>query len=380
VRKSNKRRAKKAKDREKRVRKNRESLSAKRKLKEADAIIRHFAPLPEFKLDVDGATSDIRDLVMAGIERFKSGYTRSMHMDAIELMAGHTRMGWDELIDDLVAADPDDDMPRVDIDRSLRHLFDREIGNGILWGAPPNLIRRALPMSCFTIKPEEKHWLVECRSLSSRRTSHGTLYGSPHQPTVEFNGDSHKVLFTRHALEQMGERIVPNWNKFYIGQAYVFGFLYECVHFEPLYLGNGQAAFAVYNSCLRAGREIRTFMRELLGVETDKELSSHYYRVGYCPLTLDKDMAVAKTFLTPGYWQTPERKTLAAKGSRRLKLVIEQASDDGINTMTVSESKSTRTAVKWFHTHGVPQVKKIEGEVFRNMVGPYSFLKRYDLD
>jgi len=181
-------------------------------------------------------------------------------------------------------------------------------------------------------------------------------------------------------LEQMGDRIIPKWNEFYIGQAYVFGFLYECVYFEPVHLTSGQPAFAIFNSCLRAGREIREFMRAIVGVKTDRELFGYYYRVGYCPLILDDGVAVAKTFLTPGYWQTPERKTLSkgGKGSHRTKLEIEQAADEGINTMSVSECRRTKAAVRWFHDHGVPQVKKIEHEVFRDMVGPYSLLKRYD--
>jgi hypothetical protein len=380
VSKSNKRRDKKKKARERRVRKNRESMSIRRQLKSMDALIKAHAPLPEFKLNCDKANADIKALVESGIDGFSKVYTRRMHPDAIDMMGEHTRVGWTAMVDDISSTA--DDMTREEVEESLSQLFDRELGNGILWHAKKNLVRRALPVSCFTIEPGEKHWDVRCRSLQSEKTSHGSLYCSPHRPTVEFDGDQHRVLFTRHAMKQLSERIVPKWNQFYIGQTYVFGFLYECVYFEPLVLSNGQPAFAILNSCLRVGNEVRKFMRSILGVKTDEELAGFYYRVGYCPITLDKGMAVAKTFLTPGYWQTPERKTLSKGGSdghiRKLKLEIEQACDDGINTMSVSECDRTRNAVQWFHEHGVPQVKKIEAEVFRNVVGPYSFLKRYN--
>jgi hypothetical protein len=208
----------------------------------------------------------------------------------------------------------------------------------------------------------------------STKTKHGGLYHSPHQPKVKWEGEDRRVLFTRHALTQLADRILPSWRNHYIGQAYVFGFLYECVYFEVISLQTGQPALVVYNACLRAGSHLRGYMRELLEFESDKELAKHYYKVGYCPLVVDEGLAIAKTFLTPGYWHTPERAAMPKRGKRTLARDIEQACDDGINVMSVSTCKKTRAAVTWFHNHGVPQAKKIDQEVFRDMGGPFSCL------
>jgi hypothetical protein len=303
-------------------------------------------------------------------------YPQVLTEEALTLMGVHTRIGWTKLLD---ATDSweDDESPREEVEKDIHQMFELELGTGIIRNAPANLIRRALPMSSFTLSPAEKHWIVRCRSLRRLKTGHGTLYHSPHKPTVTIDGNPLKIAFTRHGLAQLADRIAPGWNSHYIGQNYVFGFLYECVYFETTRLLNGQPAFVVYNSCLRIGEHIRNKMMALTGVKTNDELAPFYYKVGYCPLVIDKDLAIAKTFLTPGYWQTPERKTLSGRHTakfRRTARDIEQASDEGINTMNISTCNRTWAAVRWFHDHGVPQAKKIKTEVFRGLSGPYAEL------
>jgi len=368
-----KKQLKKQKDRERNVRKNRKDLSAKREAKALDRQIRKVAPLPEFRIDDSESTENIAELVSAGVDGLGRVYPQILDEDILALMVGHQKNGWTDLVNEHAAHVKD--MTRGEVERGMTHFFEKAFGDGILRYAPPNLLRRYLPSSCFTLRPGERHWDIRCRSLRQVKTDDGYLYQSPHEPAVEWAGETKRVAFTRHALTQLADRILPSWRAHYIGQAYVFGFLYECVYFEVIQLQSGQPALVVYNSCLRAGSHLREYMRGLLKLKSDKEMVKHYYKVGYLPLTFEADMAVAKTFLTPGYWHTPERKTVfASKGAKVTIRDIEQACDDGINIMSVSTCERTKAAVRWFHTHGAPQAKKIEQEVFRDMAGPYSFL------
>jgi|3_EtaG_2_1085321.scaffolds.fasta_scaffold07396_2 hypothetical protein len=372
-RRPSKKREKKHKKREQLVRKNRRALSTRRELKTRDRLIRHHAPLPEFRVDASESGEDIKAMVESAINRFNGNYTRFLDDDTLVLMAIHVAKGWTSLIDQQAARITD--MTREDIESAILQLFEQELGNRIIQNAPRNLIRRSLPTSCFTLSPGEHHWIVRCRSLRADKTEHGGVYQSPHRPTVQLNGKDHEVVFTRHALQQLSSRMLPDWSISYIGQAYVFGFFYECVYFEVERLNNGDNALVVYNSCLRAGERLRHFMCELLNVDDQGELANHYYKVGYCPIVVDSGLAIAKTFLTPGYWQTPER--LALSG-RRMTLImrqdIELACDDGINISSICSCEKTRTALKWFHNHGVPQAKRIDREVFKGLAGPYACL------
>jgi len=376
ARKRSKKQQRKQKARERRVRKDRKVLSIRREIKTAEKHVRRVAPLPEFRIYTTESTEDIAALVRAGVEGLDRTYTRTLDETTLSLMSAHVADGWTDLVNEQAAYITD--MTRGDIEQSLKIMFEKGLGSGIMRNAPENLIRRAFPSSCFTMEPGERHWDIRCRSLRAIKTAHGRLYQSPHRPEVEWGGKGRQVAFTTHALTQLADRILPSWNKaLYIGQVYVFGFLYECVYFEVITLENGQPALVVYNACLRSGAELRDYMRDLLKFKTDRELADYYYKVGYLPLVFDDDLAIAKTFLTPGYWHTPERRTISTAKGAKLTLArdIEQACDDGINIMSVLTCKRTQAAVKWFHNHGVPQAKKIDQEVFRDMAGPYSSLE-----
>jgi len=369
-----KKQSKKQKARERRNHKNRSVLSAKRNVRWADKRIRMAIPFPEFRIDTSESTEDVGELVRAGVAKLESVYPQTISEDALAMMSIHVATGWTDMINEQAAHI--NDLTREQIERSLIRLFEKEFGDWILRWAPKNLVRRALPASSFVLKPGEHYWEVRCRSLQSFKTNHGQLYQSPHQPEVVWKDKARKIAFTHHSLNQLADRILPSWKDHYIGQAYVFGFLYECVYFDVISLKSGQPALVVYNSCLRAGAHIREFMRGLLKLKSDKEMAKHYYKVGYCPLVFDDDLAVVKTFLTPGYWHTPERGSATTSNGAKLSLVrdIEMACDDGINIMRVLTCERTREAIKWFHNHGLPQAKRIDQRVFKDMAGPYSFL------
>ncbi|MGD9726951.1 MAG: hypothetical protein AB7L09_00635 [Nitrospira sp.] len=368
---TSKRRLQKRKEREQRNRKNKHLLAERRRVRDRTRQLQLFAPFPRFEVDAADASGDIALLVKNGIDAFERNYVSTLESDTLAVLHEQHESGWTDFINRV--AGEITDMTREQIDRSFGQLAELDLGGQILNNSPENLRRRVLPTSSFTLKPCENHWAIRCRSLTEVRSDCGLVYGSPHQPVIRFDGTERRIVFSRHALLQLGERILPHWDRHYIGQLYVFGFFYECVHFGRTKLSNGQYALVVYNACLRAGTALRAFMRELMGFTSDKELANHYYIVGYCPVTFSGDLAVAKTFLTPGYWQTPERKTLGRITDVSSLQTIEQACDEGINIVSASTAESTRDALRWFHTHGVPQIKRIEKPVFRGMDGPHGW-------
>jgi hypothetical protein len=369
-----KRRDKKRKTRERRVQKNRSCISARRRIKVTTRAIRKYIPLPKFQIDISESTKDMANMVRLGIAEFDRIYTRIVDYDTLTLMHAHVSKGWTALINDQSAQITT--ISREDIEIAITHHFEQVIGDGIIQNAPNNLIRRVLSTGCYTMKPTEHGWDIKCRSLKVNKTKNGNIYQSPYCPKIMLHNQLLEVSFSKHAIQQLANRMASYWNKCYISQVYVFEFFYECVYFEITKLNNGDRALVIYNSCLRGGGDLRKFMGNLLSIDNEADLSNYYYKVGYCPIFSDDKFIVAKTFLTPGYWQTPERSLLSEKSiPLKLRRDIELACDDGINLQSVCSCKKTRTAIEWFHNHGIPQAKKINCEVFRNFIGPYSYLK-----
>ena len=367
-----KRRLQKRKGREKIIKANKELNAEKRRIQRAVHAVQRSCPLPNIEIDSEVGDDDIAELVRAGATRLKRSYARKFHDETLSVLSEQRHHGWTRLINNVAAEEPG--LTRDRVERSFRQVVESDLGSGILQEAPEHLVRRTLPTSSFSLHPEDRHWVARCRSLREVRLEQGQYFQSPHAPTIRMGGKRRPIVFSRHALLQLADRLLPEWRKTYIGQLYIFGFFYECVHFEKTKLSNGQEALVILNSCLRAGAILRKFMRGLMGFKDDKELIHHYYIVGYCPLIETDGHAVAKTFLTPGYWQTPERRTLKLNGQLDLMRDIEQACDEGINVVSVSTSKHTKEAIRWFHSHGVPQVKRIDKEVFRDMDGPYAWI------
>ena len=90
-----------------------------------------------------------------------------------------------------------------------------------------------------------------------------------------------------------------------------------------------------------------------------------YYRLGYCPVAFEKGFAKAKTFLTPGYRNTPEYGRLLNNkkiGQTEKNRLIGMTTNLTSLEMLMQEKTDH---IKWFHENGIPQVVQMEHEVFR---------------
>jgi hypothetical protein len=147
----------------------------------------------------------------------------------------------------------------------------------------------------------------------------------------------------------------------YLGAGSAFTLINDCVYFEDCTAAFGEPCFSFYNVCAEGYLSI-LYAQEVLGEPvTDGQ---RYYRVGYCPAVLEGRFAKAKTLLPPGMHGTPEHQLImrsALPGAARREMV------EAAGRLTWGALGASRdfSLVRWFYDHGVPQVVRIEREVFR---------------
>lgn len=254
-------------------------------------------------------------------------------------------------------------------------------GNLLQSQLPPELIK---PTRCVDIVHgvgvRGNKLGVRCRSLLVRTTARGPAYHSRRMPRTRFGTDKREwlVAFSEHAVERICERTVYDWRTFG-GQGDAFAFLDNCVYFEDCTDARGEPSFVVYNACAQNFHSwgyvehvlgtpswpppdsSREFAREISG-------SKFYYRVGYCPVRLDGDIAVATTLLFPGMSLrkgTLEGKLIESSGLPPTEIDRLKARVENQLSMKALADSGDFSLVKWFHDNGVPQVVRLDREVFK---------------
>jgi hypothetical protein len=177
------------------------------------------------------------------------------------------------------------------------------------------------------------------------------MYFAHKRPTALVQGRRYHVAFTTHAIRRMQQRLSvypTHFNSLYD----VFAYVQYCHHFEPVTLYHDQPAIALFDECLPAFFSA-SYVRELVG--PDQSPLDYAYRLGYCPLVEEGGFWLAKTFFMPGFISTPEyqvlyRTSLDQRVKDRMLTTCEELSQTRLATM------DDWSLLRWFHTHGVPQV------------------------
>lgn len=207
-----------------------------------------------------------------------------------------------------------------------------------------------IPFHDFRVIPLGRKIIIEFYSLQSKPGPGGTIYYSKFEPKMKVGTSKKIVSFSRHAVEQICNRIVPRWQS-YAGSGDAFGFLHSCVYFEPCRLPGG-LGFTFYDRCTE---EFWTnnYVKHLVGYPDPKK--KYYYRIGYCPATIEGEFVKAKTLLFPGYRGTPELEllydTVMPQSTRRQ--FIEKT--EKLSTLNLVETGDF-SMIKWFHDNGIPQI------------------------
>jgi hypothetical protein len=239
------------------------------------------------------------------------------------------------------------------------------VGKWIFARLPDEYRKSPLPFHYFTVVPRGNDLHVLFRFLPTVSTEHGTVYFAPAGPKVAFGGGQWKVGFFRHAIERVCERLCPvediGYAHFNVCEIY----FRNCIYYEPLELPDGQHAIRLFKDCDPAGPgDGDPYITKVLGLDRSPRGRTRLYRtLGYCPIAFAGPRAVAKTFLFPGFRNTPEdhlvRTTSMPADQRRMLLDI--ASD---NTARKVREAEGLTAIKWYHDNGVPQVYEMKRRVF----------------
>ena len=331
--------------------------------------MREFYRLPEIKVETNDAPVEAVELVNNALAELRQKFPELIKETWLSYMRDQRKYGWTKVVDlaieDLKNAPVWNMKPRSEVHRALKHFCETELGEALVKCMPRERLRVVGPFSGINFELDDHGWKLQLRPLSHRYTAVGGVYHSPHWPTTNLPDGLKYVAFSKHAILQMCDRIVPAWDRSYVGLNHIFGFLYECTYFEPVTLPNGQIGFSFWNSCKRVGHEFWEKVKGLVSAK-EEERGHAYYRVGYCPAVIDKDTLIAKTFLVPGFFNTPERTVLQKKSKNPTKIAtIEMAADEGINVIRAIEDPKAWSAIEWFHNHGIDQISRIEFEVFK---------------
>lgn len=327
------RKQKKQKDRERQV--------AKKKIEAIERRV-YARMFPSFEIQANNADAGFVELVRRTLRDIDLRDRTLFHPKETEFMK-------------LVKSEPGEVIPALyravaDHNLSAIHLA-HMVGQRVFDRIGPDRLREWIPYHDVQFVLAGEKIVVRFRSLERAKGSGGTVYFSPHRPTVEINGQRWIVGWSRHAIERTCERLAPRWDS-YLGLGDVFALFYDCRRFEPCQLHAGrQAGFTLFDISA-TGYFSGHIAEQVLGRPGQKHC---YYRVGYCPVVVEGNFAKATTLLYPGFCGTPEYGLILRSGldhAARARLIATASS----MSRDVLERTQNFGPMKWFHDNGVTQV------------------------
>ena len=241
--------------------------------------------------------------------------------------------------------------------------FSLTLGEAVFTRIPRPELVKYVPVNDVLFAPAGRHIEVIFRSLLRTKGRFGTCYCSRRKPIIAIDGQPKIVAFSKHALEQICDRIVPEWWT-YAGLGDVFAYFDQCVYFERSDLPNGDLAFTFYEQCYEDRFWQHCYMTQVLGTDcVDPDKGKCYYRVGYCPAVIEGDFIKAKTVLFPGFKKTPEYRAIERSSlpySEKRALMDKATELDAAHLLRDNDL----SIIKWFHDNGTPQVVQMKQELF----------------
>jgi hypothetical protein len=192
------------------------------------------------------------------------------------------------------------------------------------------------------------------------------LYIFPNKPTVLMQGARWQVALYRHALERLCGRLRGTRSWSYINNFHVHYMLTQnMLTYEPVLLVDGSQAVRVdikLPLMTSAYTYYADYTRSILGLpETHifTERDELFGVMGYLPLQVQGKYARAKTFLLPGFANSPEHALGRRKaGTPKERLLLQAMTDESSRSGELDGE--TIEAIKWYHDNGVPQIYRRE--------------------
>jgi hypothetical protein len=246
----------------------------------------------------------------------------------------------------------------------LKPLY-MHLGEWVFSRLPDTYRKDPLPFYYYYVAPVDNALVVTFEFLPHLPSEHGTIYHSPYNPTVRKGGGDFKVGFLRHAIERVCERLSALQPITYSCFQPLAFYFRHCVFFEPLNLPDGQEGIRLFARC--DGSFGRDYLRQVMSLDDaviEQEQDQFVFVLGYCPVEIVRKYAVAKTFLYPGYGNTPEAALVAsAPVSQTTRKELRAAARD--NTLAALVKSNDFDLVKWYHENGVPQVVRRPEELYQ---------------
>lgn len=337
-----------------------------RREKERSAKYARRAEFPEFVFDNRHADPEFASVVRAAVEQFDFAELPSIEQTTYKVMRKEgAAIAMVKLRLAMAAAKAEQpDNPYAQLGDIVWQLT---TGERVYAHIPQADCLRFFPQNDYRILLHRDRIVVQCSSLQRSRTSKGWVWHSRFRPTVEFGGRNYVVAFTREVLVKLQSRFLGNRMN-YAALGDVYGFLELCRHFEPCRLwGDGERrnerveAITFFEDVTDERYWQHRYVQAILGAGYDPTNGKPHYRVGYCPVVLDGEFAVAKTFIPPGFVKTPEyeaicRASLPPGEKKRLQDI---ATDE--MTLLRLVDKDDFSAIRCYHA-SVPQVVQTHEE------------------
>jgi hypothetical protein len=227
------------------------------------------------------------------------------------------------------------------------------LGQQVFRRIPEATLLNYIPFHEVQFIPRGRAIVAFFSSLKRAKGPRGTVYYSPHEPTVEVGGRKLVVAFSRHAIERTCARVSLRWPSFgAAGDA--FALFARCLEFERCELPPGGLGFTFFDTC-NPGFWHHALAQQVLG-EQFVPGARYSYRVGYYPAVVEGRFLKATTLLFPGFTGTPEYARLRSCALHQGRVQAMLAAAQGLTATRLLETGDF-SLLKWFQEQGVSQVR-----------------------
>jgi hypothetical protein len=339
-------------------------LARQKRFADRKAAVRQF---PEIVVDVDDAPAPLAAAIRQAVKRIRFENERLIAPETLFVYRRARNFGFSSVWADMrqFIRDSQEEFPEVTDPAAAEQFIYDYLGN-VLYSLIPEGLRQSYLTFNFIIVacgvPFDDTILVRVRSLCREKTPDGSVYYSPHRPTLETDRGPKIVAFSTHALMRTCERTVIDWDT-HAGNCDAVGFIIMCDYFERCDLAGADYAFTFFNECRKIDATFGDYAQAILDSPDDKQM--YYYRVGYCPAVMEGDFLVAKTLLLPGMKNTPEYDRVLRRQAQSHDEML--ALRKRVNGLTLKNLVETHdfSLLRQFHQAGIPQVVSFSHDILR---------------
>lgn len=331
---------------------------------------------PALLLRKKNGNPDFVKIIEKELDEFKFSY---LPKDEAKLFKLFKKIGLDSLLLKLFLAD---NIPGRDSSSTYSHyLLMNAIGKYIYQKVTSDIYLKYYPDNYVAFYPyrDGSKILVQFHSLLRGQIGGQTFFYSKLKPRIKIEGKKYIVAFTQHMIDRVYERTAID-QKNYTSLGDIFSLLaaYNLHHLELCTLNNGQPAISFWGPCGKPPFLHSQYIPNVLGKLVPGG-GDALFRLGYSPIVIHDDFAVAKTLLYPGYKSTPEYALLQSS-------LFSKSEQEGMQNKSMNQDAwrvikdLDFSCIKWFHDNGITQVKQSRYELYNHLnLAPIFYREQFGL-